>query len=55
MEYDKIWTMSMDDKIDLHSPLAATAVTKKKLGILKWQSFQPAKISQQDTFQKPHC
>lgn len=35
MEYDKISTMSMDDKIDLHSLLAAMAVTKKKLGVLK--------------------
>lgn len=35
MEYDRVWTMSMDNTIDLHSLLIVTAVIKEKLGILE--------------------
>lgn len=33
---DRVWTMSLDDIIDLHSQLGTTAVTKEKLQVLKW-------------------
>lgn len=42
MEYDRVWTVSMDDTIALHSWLAATAETKEKLGILKWPTEHQA-------------
>lgn len=33
---DRVWTMSLDDIIDLHSQLGTTVVTKEKLQVLKW-------------------
>lgn len=35
MEYDRVWTVHMDDTIDLHSQIIATAIIIERRRILK--------------------
>ena len=40
--HDRVWIMSLDDIINLHSQLGTTVVTKEKLQVLKWATEHQA-------------